>query len=118
MVGGGRISLSLTVGVDRGHSNGWIYIYIYIFVVGETKMATGGGQISLPSPGRWGGSRPPLVAGSIFFFFFFFLIFFILPEKSPEVGGEWRWVAAFVCQRWVVAKKLSLELCQIFQLNV
>jgi hypothetical protein len=51
-------------------------------------MVTRGGRIS--PPGRWGG--PPPVAGSIFFFFFFFCS----PEKSPEVGSEWRWVAASV----------------------
>jgi hypothetical protein len=41
-------------------------------------MATGvAGSLSL---GRWGGLRPPLVAGSLFFF---------SPEKLPErtVGG-------------------------------
>jgi hypothetical protein len=58
-------------------------------------MATGGGRIS--PPGRWGGSRPPPVAGSIFFFF-------CSPENSPEVGGEWRCMAASVAGggRWVI----------------
>jgi hypothetical protein len=36
-------------------------------------MASEGGRIS--PPGRWGGSRPPVVARSIFFF------------CLPEVGG-------------------------------
>jgi hypothetical protein len=48
-------------------------------------MATGGGRIS--PPGRWGGSRPPTVAGSIFFFSF-------VHRKSRRRwaanGGVWR----------------------------
>jgi hypothetical protein len=56
-------------------------------------MAIGGGRIS--PLGRWGGSWPPPVAGSIFFF---------SPKKSPKVGGEWRGVAASVAGggRWVI----------------
>jgi hypothetical protein len=115
MVGGGRISLSLTVGVDRGHSNGWIYIYIYIYLLSERQKWPLGVAKSLSPPLGVGVDRAHPLWPDLSFFFKFF---FILPEKSPEVGGEWRWMAAFVCQRWVVAKKLSLELCQIFQLNV
>jgi hypothetical protein len=28
----------------------------------------------------------------------FFFFFFFLPKKSPEVGGKWRWVAAFIAR--------------------
>jgi hypothetical protein len=65
-----------------------VHRILFFFLGWFTREATEGGRIS--PPGRWGGSRPPPVAGSFFFFFFF------SPEKSPEMGGEWRWMAAFV----------------------
>jgi hypothetical protein len=49
-------------------------------------MATGGGRIS--PPGRWGGLRPPLVAGSIFFFFFF--VRWKSRRRLAANGGGWR----------------------------
>jgi hypothetical protein len=44
------------------------------------------GWPDLSPPGSWGGSRPPLVAGSPFFFFPFFLF-------AGNVTGGGRWVA-------------------------
>jgi hypothetical protein len=98
-IGGGRISLPLAIGVDRGHlkaigSGSWplpmaesIYLsFLVLWFAEETNRAIEGGRISPPS--RWGGSRPPLVAGSIFFFFFLFFFFSL-------VGGGW-WVIYLV----------------------
>jgi hypothetical protein len=47
------------------------------------------------SPGRWGGLRPPLVAGSLSFFFFS-----LFRRKSRR---RRRWGAASARRRWAVA---------------
>jgi hypothetical protein len=95
---GGRISLTLAIGVDCGHPRPlgvdhghpqWPDLFFFFFFGSpEANMATEGGRIS--PPGRWDGSRPPPMARSIFFFFPL--------EKLPEVaasGGvrRWRWAA-------------------------
>jgi hypothetical protein len=59
--------------------------FFFFFGFAETKMATGGGQISLPlavGVDRGHPQWPDLSSSSSSFFFF-------LPEKSPErvVGG-------------------------------
>jgi hypothetical protein len=52
-----------------------------------TNMAIEGGRIS--PPGRWGGSQPPSVAGSIFFLFFF-LVCRKSRRRWAAKGGGWR----------------------------
>jgi hypothetical protein len=61
-------------------------------------MATEGGRIS--PPGRWGGSRPPPVAGSIFLSFFFS---FFAGKVAGEGGGCRRLFARGGRQAVVVA---------------
>ena len=65
-------------------------------------MATEGGRIS--RPGRWGGSRPPLMTGSIFFFSFFFSRRKSRRRwavgggvRSPEVGGVGHLCGWLIC---------------------
>jgi hypothetical protein len=67
-------------------------------------MATEGGRIS--PPGRWGGSRPSLVARSIFFFFFFAgkVAERGLRVAASVAGGGRRVVVggSVHCRRWVI----------------
>jgi hypothetical protein len=61
------------------------------------------GVVGSLSPGRWGGSRPLLVAGSSssssFSFSLFFFFFFCVRRKCHQ---RWQWVAASVRRRWAV----------------
>jgi hypothetical protein len=102
---GGRISPPGRWGGSRPPPGRWEWIaatpsgriYVFFFFpllvrwfAGERDMATEGGQIS--PPGRWGGSRPPPVAGSIFFFF-------LVRWKC-----RWRWAVGgdAISRRWAV----------------
>ena len=49
-------------------------------VIGDPPP-TAWGWPNLSLLGRWGGLRPPTMAGSLFF---------CSPEKQPEMGGGWR----------------------------
>jgi hypothetical protein len=82
--GGGRISLPLAIGVDRGHPQ-WPDLSLFFFFFGclPKRQKWPLGVAGSLSPSHWGGSRPLPVARSFFFFFLGLL------EKSPEmvVGG-------------------------------
>jgi hypothetical protein len=60
----------------------FFFSFFFLSFVGETKMATEGGQISLPWPLKWIVATP---SGWIFFFFFFWFA-----GKVTEDGGGWR----------------------------
>jgi hypothetical protein len=72
MATGGWPDLSpLAVGVDRGHPQ-WpdLSLFFFFFFSFRRRDKWPLGVAGSLSSGRWGGLRPPPVAGSIFFFFF------------------------------------------------
>jgi hypothetical protein len=58
---GGRISLPLAVGVDRGHPNGWIFFFFFFSPEKSSERVVGGGICSPEVDGASGGVWVDLV---------------------------------------------------------